>query len=184
MLDKYRLKLSGKIGILVCFILISFMGIRFAYSIFHTDSNGSISNKIAFYVLDAERQTQSIKIGDLSPDGQDFSYDIEVANYLNGKVSEVDLDYTLNIVTTTNIPVSYKLYKNNGNTDVIGNKEIIQDSNMMYFFKYSPQVGSFVHGVTKRDVYTLVVNFPQMYNKEKYQDLIETIEITVDASQV
>lgn len=184
MLDKYRLKLSGKIGILVCFILISFMGIRFAYSIFHTDSNGSISNKIAFYVLDAQRQTQSIKIGDLSPDGQDFSYDIEVANYLNGKVSEVDLDYTLNIVTTTNIPVSYKLYKNNGNTDVIGNKEIIQDSNMMYFFKYSPQVGSFVHDVTKRDVYTLVVNFPQMYNKEKYQDLIETIEITVDASQV
>lgn len=184
MLDKYRLKLSGRVVLLMCLILISFVFIRLTYSIFHTNSDGTVSNKIAFYVVEARTQTQSIKIGNISPDGQDFSYDIEVANYVNGKVSEVDLDYSLNIVTTTNVPVTYKLYKNNGNTDVIGTREIIQDSNLMYFYKYSPQVGSFTHDVVKRDVYTLVVNFPTRYNKEKYQDLIETVEITVDAQQV
>lgn len=184
MLDKYRFKLSGHVVLLICLILFSFMFIRLTYSVFHTDSNGTVSNKIAFYVLEARTQTQSIKIGNLSPDGQDFSYDIEVANYTSGKVSEVDLEYSLIIVTTTNIPVTYKLYKNDGTTNIIGTKEIIQDSNMMYFFRYSPQVGSFTHGSVERDKYTLVVNFPASFNKEKYQDLIEAIEITVDANQV
>ena len=107
---------------------------------------------------------------------------MKIAKYL--KVSEVDLDYTVQIRTTTNIPVSYELYANDDTTNIIGTKQIVQDSNGMYFFNYSPQVGSFTHSVQKTESFTLVINFPSIYNDAAYQDLIETVEVTVDANQV
>ena len=184
MIDKQRFKVFNRITMSVFLIALILLLVRTTYSIFHSDTNGVIANKIAFYVVDTVPQTQEIKIGQVKPDGQDYSYDIEVSNFKDGKVSEVDLDYTVQIITTTNIPVNYELYVNDGDTNVIGNKEIIQDDNGMYFFKYSPQVGSFVHGVSKTDKFTLVVNFPQIYNDAAYQDLIETVEVTVNANQV
>lgn len=184
MLDKQKFKLLSHITLLVFLISISLLLIRTTYSIFHSDTNGVIANKIAFYVIDTKPQTRVIKIGEVKPDGQDYSYDIEVSNFKDEKVSEVDLDYTVQIRTTTNIPVSYELYANDSDTNIIGNKEIIQDNNGMYFFKYSPQVGSFTHDVPKTDKFTLVVNFPEIYNDAAYQDLIETVEVTVDAKQV
>lgn len=184
MFDKYRFKLSFRIVLIVLGIFVSFIFIRFTYSLFHSDSNGVIGNRIAFYVVDPKKQTESIKIGELSPDGQDYTYDIEVSNFKDGKVSEVNLDYTFEVVTTTNIPVTYSLYKDGGDTNIIGNREIIQDSNDMYFFKYESLAGSFIHDAPRTDRYTLVVNFPEMYNNEKYQDLIDTIQISVDAKQV
>ena len=135
-------------------------------------------------MIDPKKQTQSIKIGEISPDGQDFSYSIEVSNFKDTKVREVNLDYTFEVITTTNIPVTYSLYKDDGDTYIIGNREIIQDSNDMYFFKYQSLAGSFFHDIPRTDKYTLVVNFPQTYNNEKYQDLIDTVQISLDAKQV
>ena len=184
MFDKYRFKISFRIVLVVLGIFCCFIFINLTYSLFHSDSNGVIGNKIAFYVIDPKKQTQSIKIGEISPDGQDFSYDIEVSNFNETKVSEVNLDYTFEVITTTNIPVTYSLYRNDGDTNIIGNREIIQDSNDMYFFKYESLTGSFYHDIPRTDKYTLVVNFPQTYNNEKYQDLIDTVQISLDAKQV
>ena len=184
MFDKYRFLISSRIVLIVLGIFGGVILINLTYSLFHTDSNGVIGNRIAFYVVDPKKQTQSIKIGEISPDGQNFSYNIEVSNFKETKVSEVDLDYTFEVVTTTNIPVTYSLYENNGDTNIIGNREIIQDSNGMYFFKYESLAGSFYHDIPKTDKYTLVVNFPQTYNNEKYQDLIDTVQVSVDAKQV
>lgn len=184
MVDKQKFKLLSRITLLVFCISMVLLFIKSTYSIFHSDTNGTVANKIAFYIVDTEPQTEEIKIGEVKPDGQDYNYSIEVSNFNEDKTSEVDMSYTVQIKTTTNIPVTYKLYSNDNDTNIIGNKEIIQDDNGMYFFKYSPQVGSFTHGVRKTDKFTLVVNFPDVYNDAQYQDLIETIEITVDAKQV
>lgn len=184
MLNKHRFKMFNSITISVFCLMSALFLVRVVFSIFHSDTSGSISNKIAFYVIDPVPQTEEIKIGEVEPNGQNYSYNIEVSNFKNGKTSEVDMDYTMQVVTTTNIPVTYKLYANNNDTDVIGTREIIQDNNGMYFFKYSPQVGSFVHDVQKTDTYTLVINFPSSYRNAAYQDLIETVSITIDVKQV
>lgn len=183
MLNKQKFKLFNRITISVFCLFLILILMKTVFSVFHSEASGVVSNRIAFYVIDAKPQTQEIKIGELAPNGQDYSYSIEVSNFKDGKISEIDMNYTMQIKTTTNVPVTYKLYANGGDTNVIGNKEIIQDDNGMYFFKYSPQVGNFVHDVQKTDTYTLVINFPDTYNNASYQDLIETIEITVDVKQ-
>lgn len=184
MINKKKFKVFNRFTILVFCILVFLFIIKTSYSFFHSDASGVVANKIAFYVVDSKPQSQTIKIGEVKPDGQDYSYDIEVSNFKNDKVSEVDLDYTVQIITSTNIPVDFKLYSNDGDTNIIGNKEIVEDDSGMYFFKYSPQVGSFTHGIKKTDKFTLVINFPDLYNDALYQDLIESVEVTVDAKQV
>ncbi len=184
MIDKQRFKLASKAVILIIGIFGSLFLIKQVYSIFHTDASGVAANKIAFYVIEAKPQTQQIKIGEIAPDGQNYRYSVEINNFNNEKVSEVDMEYTMSIRTTTNIPVNYELYLGDSTTNIIGTKETIQDANGMYFFKFDSHAGSFVHGVEKTDRFTFVVNFPNTYNDAAYQDLIETIEITINAVQV
>lgn len=184
MIDKQRFKLLSRAVLLVVGIFVSLFLIKQVYSIFHTDASGIAANKIAFYVVDAKPQTQQIKIGEIAPDGQNYRYSVEINNFKDGKVSEVDMEYTMSIRTTTNIPVNYELYLGDGTTNIIGTKETVQDANGMYFFKFDSHAGNFVHGVSKTDKFTFVVNFPNTYNDALYQDLIETIEITVNAVQV
>ena len=184
MLNEKDFKNFNKITILVLCIMLSVTLASKIYGRFHTEIDGSINNKVAFYVVNTEPQTQEIKIGELAPNGQNFTYDIEVNNFEDNKITEVDMNYTLEIVTTTNVPVTYALYSNGGSTNVIGNKEVIQDDDGMYFFRFASQTGNFVHGVSKTDRYRLVINFPESYKLAMYQDLIDTIEITVDAKQI
>ena len=185
MIDKEKFAIFKSMIFCLFGIFVSFFFIKNVFPFFHSEAHGLIANKVAFYVIDPRPQTEEIKIGELQPDGQNFSYDIDVSNYKNSKISEVDMNYTMEIVTTTNIPVTYYLYKNhNTSTNIIGTKEIIRDDDGMYFFKFSPQVGSFVHGVSKTDTYTLVINFPVSYNSSYYQDLIDTIKVTINAVQV
>lgn len=184
MIDKEKFSLFRNIIFCLLGIFLSFFFIKNVFPFFHSDASGVIANKIAFYVVDPKPQTEEIKIGELKPDGQSFNYDIDVSNFKDNRVSEVDMNYTMEIVTTTNIPVTYSLHKNHDSENVIGTKEIIRDDDDMYFFKFSPQVGSFVHGVSKTDTYTLVINFPVSYNSDYYQNLIDTITISIDAKQV
>ena len=183
MLNKRDFKSFNKVTVLVFCIMLTIALASRVYARFHNDIEGTIHNKVAFYVIDPEPQTQEIKIGELAPDGQNFTYDIDVSNFKDSKTSEVDMEYTMQIITTTNVPVTYSLYANGGNTNIIGNRETIQDTDGMYFFKYAPQVGNFVHGVAKTDSFRLVINFPESYKLATYQDLIDTIEITIDARQ-
>ena len=185
MIDKQRFKLLGQGTILVVLIFVALFCLKTVFSIFHSDASGVVANHIAFYVVEAVPQTQSIKIGEVAPDGQSYRYSVDVSNFKNGKTSEVDLEYTLEIITTTNIQVTYELYAGTDTTNnIIGTKEVITDTNGMYFFKFTPQVGTFTHDVQKTDRFTFVITFPSTYNDAAYQDLIETIQITVDANQV
>ncbi len=184
MIDKKKFRRFYKTAVLVLLIFLVLCLLKFSYSIFHSDANGNVANKIAFYIVDAKSQTQTIKVGEVSPDGQDYEYKIDISNFKNGKTSEVDMQYTMNIRTTTNIPVDYELYFGNDTTNIIGTKDVVRDTNDMYFFNFSSHAGNFVHGVAKTDTFTFVVNFPTLYNDAAYQDLIETIEITIDVKQV
>lgn len=184
MIDKKKFKTSMTITLIIIVILILLSLIRLSFSIFHTDSSGTVVNHIAFYTVEPTRQTQTLKMFEISPDNHEYIYTIDVSNFKNGKTSEVDLSGTLQIKTTTNIPVEYKLYLGDNPTNIIGNKETIQDEDDTYFFKYSSQNVTFTHNVQKTYNYKLSVKFPNTYNSEEYQDLLDTIEITIDVKQL
>ena len=184
MIDKRKFRQLNRLTISIVAILLILLLIRVVYSAYQTDGEGKAISEIAFYVVNSSVQTQNLQMFDLEPSDEDYTYDISVSNFENNKTSDVDMQYNLEITTTTNIPVTYKLYLNGGPEDIIGTKEIISDNNGTYFFKFTPSSQTFTHGVQKTDNYQLVVNFPSQYNSEEYQDLIENVEIKVDAKQM
>lgn len=184
MINKKKFLFFNRITIIVLILLVLLVLIKFTLASFETSGEGEAVSSVAFYVVDVGSQTQNLILSDVKPDDTDNYYSISVSNFASNKVSEVSLEYSLSIKTTTNIPITYSLYKNDDSTNILGDREVITDNDKMYFFKYNSISSSFDKGVKKTDNYKLVINFPSDYNSEDYQDLIDNITISVDAKQV
>ena len=184
MIDKKKFWQFQKITIAIVGILLLLLGMRVVFARFFTDGSGPAVGDIAFYIIHPTTESQTLKMFDVKPDGKDYIFNIDVSNFKDDNVSEVDLEYTLELETTTNIPVDYKIYLNDATVNDFQNKEIIQDEDGMYFFKFSTPKQRFEKEKEMTNHYQLIVNFPTNYNEEVYQDLIDHVEVTITATQV
>ena len=169
------------IFLLVVFI-INIMEIT--YSKYSSSANGDAAPNIAFFIVDVGTYENTISLNNLEPSNNDYIYKFTVNNFKNNKRTNVKLDYNLEFVTTTNLPLTYKIYKE-GTNNIITSNEIIQDGDM-YFNKLSTnEAGSFSYEENQTEEYTLVVNFPITYNDkpDEYQGLIDSFMIKINATQ-
>lgn len=169
------------IFLLVVFI-INIMEIT--YSKYSSSANGDAAANIAFFIVDVGTYENTITLNNLEPSNNDYIYKFTVNNFKNNKRTNVKLDYNLEFVTTTNLPLTYKIYKE-GTNNIITSNEIIQDGDM-YFNKLSTnEAGSFSYEENQTEEYTLVVNFPITYNDkpDEYQGLIDSFMIKINATQ-
>lgn len=169
------------IFLLVVFI-INIMEIT--YSKYSSSANGDAAANIAFFIVDVGTYENTISLNNLEPSNNDYIYKFTVNNFKNNKRTNVKLDYNIEFVTTTNLPLTYKIYKE-GTNNIITSNEIIQDGDM-YFNKLSTnEAGSFSYEENQTEEYTLVVNFPITYNDkpDEYQGLIDSFMIKINATQ-
>ena len=169
------------IFLLVVFI-INIMEIT--YSKYSSSANGDAAANIAFFIVDVGTYENTISLKNLEPSNNDYIYKFTVNNFKNNKRTNVKLDYNLEFVTTTNLPLTYKIYKE-GTNNIITSNEIIQDGDM-YFNKLSTnEAGSFSYEENQTEEYTLVVNFPITYNDkpDEYQGLIDSFMIKINSTQ-
>lgn len=169
------------IFLLVVFI-INIMEIT--YSKYSSSANGDAAANIAFFIVDVGTYENTITLNNLEPSNNDYIYKFTVNNFKNNKRTNVKLDYNIEFVTTTNLPLTYKIYKE-GTNNIITSNEIIQDGDM-YFNKLSTnEAGSFSYEENQTEEYTLVVNFPITYNDkpDEYQGLIDSFMIKINATQ-
>lgn len=169
------------IFLLVVFI-INIMEIT--YSKYSSSANGDAVANIAFFIVDVGTYENTISLNNLEPSNNDYIYKFTVNNFKNNKRTNVKLDYNIEFVTTTNLPLTYKIYKE-GTNNIITSNEIIQDGDM-YFNKLSTnEAGSFSYEENQTEEYTLVVNFPITYNDkpDEYQGLIDSFMIKINATQ-
>ena len=184
MIDKKRFLAFNRITLLILLIIVIIMIITISFSSYETTANGEVVNDIAFYVLDTTKETENIKIGDILPDGKDYIYHISVQNYRDNQVSEVDLEYNITLVTTTNIPIEYKIYEQGMDNNLLSVKEVFTDSDGMYFNRYKTGAYHFTRETKMIDNYELVLNFPKEFSDEEYQGLIDSIEIIIESTQI
>ena len=169
------------IFLLVVFI-INIMEIT--YSKYSSSANGDAAANIAFFIVDVGTYENTISLNNLEPSNNDYIYKFTVNNFKNNKRTNVKLDYNFEFITTTNLPLTYKIYKE-GTNNIITSNEIIQDGDM-YFNKLSTnEAGSFSYEENQTEEYTLVVNFPITYNDkpDEYQGLIDSFMIKINATQ-
>ena len=99
------------------------------------------------------------------------------------------MSYDLSIRTTTNLPLEYELYlnedyKDSGASTIFTSDNTEQDSDSTYFRNFKTDTKYFSYLYDEKNTYQLVVRFPKDYIDYKYQDIYESIEITIKSKQI
>ena len=188
--EEYMKKILGntklKVEICILFILLIALLILVPYTLsrFKTEASGTATIDIAFFVANDEYTHQDITLTEMIP-GDTYSYTFSVSNFKDEDRTEVNLEYYIEIITTTNLPLEYELYMTNGgsNQNIVSSSEVIQDDDGTYFRKLLTLPRNFTFETNTTDTYMITVKFPIEHKMAKYQDTVENIEINVHASQ-
>ena len=182
-----------------------------SYSLYESEANSTADIDVAFYTFENNYETKVISLDDMLP-GETRRCQFSIANYYideagENVISETDMEYKLKIRTTTNLPLEYKLYKNQGltvdNLTDILDIETVENENMHFdddntIFKYLvleeqeeelkaegiTDNGEFLFTNPSANTYILEFTLPATCNSIDYQNIIECIEITVDSKQI
>lgn len=169
---------------LLCIIIISFL-IKGAFSKFESNASAVGSLSTAMYIVSEGYETMTLNLDEIYPRSEAYEYSFTVSNFKGTNRAEVNLEYELKIVTTTNLPLLYELYLNGNNVKNIITTDIVSaDEYGTYFRTLSTEKETFGFTEDETNTYKLVIYFPESYKDIKYQDVIEGIEVQVNSSQI
>ena len=188
-MNKKLRRLYAKLIILVLCLLIIARIFVLVLSKYESIANSYANVEIAFYLLKEDYKTMTINLAELLPQDNAYVFDFSIGNEDGIEMAEVDIEYELTLRTTTNLPLTFELYMNEKYTDVgatnmIKENNIAQDEHGTYFRTMKTEKINLSYKEAVTNLYQLIVYFPQNYNQEIYQDIIELLEISVDAKQV
>ena len=174
-------------SILLILTLVAIGSIDFTQAKYETDKDINISPTLAFFIVDVESQTQTIKLEEMVPRAQPYLYTFNVSNFTSTQHANVDLTYAIEIITTTNIPLNYQVYKGNGSTNAVDSDTTSTNSDGVYFRHLVMNgVSTMNYNADVTDTYTLRVEFPAQFmnNADDYEGIIELVDIKINAEQV
>lgn len=183
-----KLLIAKLIILIICVILVARI-FALVLSRYESNTNSNANVDIAFYLLKEDYKQMTLNLGTILPKNEKYVYTFSIGNEEGSKVAEVDLRYNLKIRTTTNLPLTYELYRdqdydNPNSANIIRTNEVTKDEDGTSFRNIGIDEVLLRYKEPETNTYYLVVNFPENYNEKTYQDIIEMIEISVDAKQV
>lgn len=190
MFDKKKLLKSNKLTLAIIILAIILALIPIAYSKLHSVAESDSKVETALYILKADYYEKEIKLDELIPSDIPYVYTFKVSNNDGKDRLETKLEYILKIITTTNLPLSYKLYMNEDYNNVNSTNIIINDiiqknsEDGAYFRILSTEKQILNYDKDEENIYHLVVNFPKEYDSFEYQDIIEGITISIESKQI
>ena len=190
LLSHFDKKLLLRLIVLSCLIIITLIVIRnykFTKSKYETITDVEVTPTIAFFVTDVKSYNDSIKLEEIVPRSNPYLYSFTVSNFKDNKRANVDLTYSIEFITTTNLPLNFKLYREDDlENDITSSASFTTDSNGMYYkHLFIDEVSSLKYSLDSTDTYILSVEFPEIYksNPDDYSGVVELIEVYVHAEQ-
>lgn len=186
---KKRIRLFQKLVILlICFGIILRI-FTLILSKYQSVANSNANIDIAFYLLKEDYKEMKLNLSAIFPQNDVFTYKFSIGNQEGDRVAELDIEYDLSILTTTNLPLTYELYKNQeytepGAVNILKTNEIQKDEDGTYFRVMETEKEELYFKYPKTNVYQLVVHFPENYNTTNYQDILEILKIEVNGKQI
>ncbi len=145
----------------------------------------------ALYIFGDEKLQFNLEPDAIIPRDEPYVYRFSVSNFNSTKQSDVDLSYNVKVRTTTNLPITIQMYRNelwnaSGATNIFGGAVSKQDRDGAWYRVYesvSSYEMDYVDQVT--DAYTLVITFPTSYADDPvYANYLESIEVTLESKQI
>ncbi len=189
MIDIKKFLKYNRLTIAIIILAILLFIVPITYSRFQSTRTPNAEIDTAFYIIDSNYETKSVHLDDLVPSATPYTYNFTVANNNGTDRAETDIEYTIEITSTTNLPLTYALYLNQEYTDEDSTNIIINDTTQpdeygTYFKKMVTESKKFSHLKDESNSYQMTVVFPKEYEDFEYQGIIEGIIITVKSKQV
>lgn len=189
MIDIKKFLKYNRLTIAIIILAILLFIVPITYSRFQSTRTPNTEIETAFYIIDSNYETKSVHLDDLVPSDTPYTYNFTVANNNGTDRAETDIEYTIEITSTTNLPLNYALYLNQEYTDEDSTNIIINDTTQpdeygTYFKKMVTESKKFSHLKDESNSYQMTVVFPKEYEYFEYQGIIEGIIITVKSKQV
>lgn len=182
---------SSKLIFELCVLFILLISLAFllpfTLSRFKTEARSDAKVDIAFYLVKDDYQYENIKLTDIIPNDSSYIYDFSVSNTDGVNRNETKLEYEVEVVTTTNLPLTYELYSKDESgllTSVVVSDIVELDEDDAYFRTIKTNKKEFGFTTDQIDLYQLVVKFPTTYKNYKYQGISENIEIRIISKQI
>ena len=187
--EKKRFLLFGVSLIFVLFFSFFLLRKTFARYELRTKIDANIDR--ALYIFDATEMSFNLEPSGIVPSSNKYVYRFSVSNFNETKESDVDISYQIALRTTTNLPFTYELYRNELYTDT-GARSIldgaiqVQDEDDAWYKVFNAEDEyemSYKNHTT--DTYSLVVSFPAEYATDTtYANYIESIEVIIKSKQI
>ena len=177
----------NKITFLMIVLVILLYVMPLTFSKFETQKSGDIVIPHAIYVLDDTVISETVSLPEIIPSNNQYLYYFSVSNFNEDRRTEVNLKYDLYIRTTTNIPITYDLFKGvdiNNSTSIVTSNRVITDDDGTFFRMIETPTEYFGFSSNQTNNYILLINFPAGYNNSDYQYLFEMIEININSQQI
>ena len=171
---------------LICIIILLLIVIHFiqnGLARYRSTATAEANVDLAYYFVKAGDISQDLKLESILPRAEKYTYSFSVANYHGTSRTETALDYTIELKTTTNLPLNYKIYKQGETTDRITSADVEPDDDGT-LFKYIIATGdSFGFSENEIDYYQIEIEFPEEYNSSEYEGIVEYLQLTVYSTQ-
>ena len=168
--------------------LIAISTIDLTKSRYENETYIRIKPTLAFFVVDVTTQSGQIKLESMTPRTNPYLYTFNVSNFHNNKRANVDLTYTIEIITTTNMPLTFQIYRGNGvsQNEIDSDVTTTNDDGVYFRHLVINDTNTMLYTTNTTDVYTLSVTFPETYkaNADDYAGIIDLVDIKINAEQV
>lgn len=169
--------------LIILFILIAiFLGTGVTYSIFYSDSNINVDQKIAKFVFESKQLNHlELNLNNLNP-GSVEEYMFSVTNK-EEKLSNVTVEYQITIKTYHFMPLTIELYKEGETEELIMNCDETYSRNEFDELVCNSSIQTLSHNAETLDNYKIKVTFPSEYNSLEYTNLADFIDVEINSWQ-
>ena len=182
---KRKVKLIYIKFVLLVFVLIVIIGlIKNSIAKYRSSATSDANVDLAFYLFTEQDISQDLKLESILPRALPYEYTFSVANNDGTDRTETAIQYSIELKTTTNLPLEIEVYRSTDmTTDLVESIQTIQDDDGTYYKKIKVTGGNFGFLQNEQATYKIEVEFPEEYNDSQYEGIIEYVQITIKSSQ-
>ena len=180
---KFFLVNKFNVLLILLFFLVSL--IPFAYSRYSSTIISSAQIDVAIYVLEPGYQYVDLKLADVLPSSDSYEYSFTISNFNGSQTTDVNLEYDLSIVSTTNLPLTFELVDpTNSNANLITTNTVSADDDGTYFRTIKTAKKTFSYTTNTTYSYKLILHYSNSDLNYEYQSMIDSIRIEINSQQV
>ena len=105
--DKKKTLFFAKILFIFIFFCFAINYITLGLSKYESTAKSKAKASVAFFLIEEGTYEKTLALGKINPSNEKYTYTFNVSNHNDERTTDVSMDYTVTLIATTNLPLTY-----------------------------------------------------------------------------